>query len=99
MANISRKVWIRLGDQGDYESYDSPNDAGIAVGDFMGVTGQSMTPIGRANTMGVTVGSFQGDDYISLFWGDDDAQPVKRAVLSDKELSQFESGILEGMAS
>ncbi len=46
---------------------------------------------------GVTVDPvFTGYNYISLFWGDDDAQPVGKADLTASERAEFKRGLYEG---
>lgn len=73
-------VWIRTGDAGEYEAFDSPEDAGAAIADLL------PAPFDAARTMrGFAVpGCFEGENYVSAFWGDRDAE--YSADLSDSEL-------------
>ena len=83
------KVWIRLGDNGDYEPFDTPYDAGDRVGMFT----SDREP--RYISKGIYLEGFEGDNYISLYWGDDDAQPVTDAELNESDKLDFEQGLLE----
>lgn len=64
------KLWMRLGDQGEYESCDTLEEvverllaAGVrAVSWITNIYG------------GCIAEGFEGRNYISLYWGDDDAQ-------------------------
>lgn len=83
-------VWIRIGDTGEYEKFDSPYDAGERVGfsldwiddfEFVGM-GISIPP------------GYTGRNYISLFWGDEGAQPTRD--LSEEEKAEFLRGLRRG---
>ena len=81
-------VWLRIGDQGDYEKFDSPEEAAQELGQYTSDREIKFT------SLGVCVGPFQGDNYVSLFWGDDDAQPVGDAELSDLEKEAFQNTLV-----
>ncbi len=91
---MSRQLWVRLGDAGDYEVVGSPYDAGYQVGAFY--EGKSAPKISWRG-MGVEVDPiFVGYNYVSLFWGDEDAQPVEDAELTASERAEFKGGLWEG---
>ena len=98
------RLWIRLGDQGDYEEVGGIDDAGDAIayaassGDtavhsnwrIVGVFGLR----GKDELMGIAIKgtSFVGDNYVSVFWSDADAQPTR--ALTCRELDEFIQSIL-----
>ncbi len=103
-SSSSKFVWIRMGDVAEYESFNTPHDAGVAVGErIIGAleihpgehialsfgyraAGVSIKPAG------ISVGPYYvGRNYISLFWGDKDAQWIRD--LSHAEQSEFEQGV------
>lgn len=89
------KLWMRMGDQGDYEDFDDPYDAGERIGVFFeGHT--EMPAVRKYGSHGVEVGdAFPGPyNYVSLFWGDDDAQPTKD--ITAKDIAAFKRGLAEG---
>lgn len=92
-----KQLWMRLGDVGDYEVVDSPYDAGYRVGGFY----EEVEPeIKWTRRMGVEVApGFTNYNYVSLFWGDDDAQPLwplEKAGLTASQKAKFKRGVLEG---
>ncbi len=95
MAKKVKRVWMRMGDQGDYESFDSPWSAGNGIGMFY-AEHDRMPDVKKYGSYGVEVApGFLGPyNYVSLFWGDADAQPTKELTLN--EIKQFISGLSEG---
>jgi len=94
---MAKKLWMRLGDAGDYEVADDPYSAGYDVGAFYEATGFSGEPEIRWQGKGVSVDpGFTNYNYISLFWGDDDARPVGKAELTASEKAEFKRGLYEG---
>ncbi len=93
-----RKVWMRMGDADGYHDFDSMFSAGSELGGYLDAAGNGLTkvpPIGRHGSYGITVApSFVGDNYISLFWGDEDAQPTKK--LTQADIADFKAGIRDG---
>ena len=93
------KVWARVGDQDDYHSFDSPDSAAAHVHEYLhapdkfpdppgaGACDHDVTRYTGPALTGVEVEEFSGDNGISLYWGDDDAQ--KECELTDLELSAF----------
>ena len=53
-----------------------------------------MPPVSKRGDYGVSVEPFTGYNYISLFWGDDDAQPMKK--LTQADIADFKAGIRDG---
>ena len=89
------KVWVRVGDQDDYHSFDSPEQAAEHVHEYLHWPGfeddgpcqgthEVIRYVGPGLYGVVFPGTcYQGDNGISLYWGDDDAQ-------LDCELTDFE---------
>ena len=90
------KVWMRMGDNAEYEPHDSMFDAGSELGGYFDSTSglTKMPAVSKHGYYGVSVDPFTGDNYISLFWGDDDAQPVKK--LTQADIADFKAGIRDG---
>lgn len=90
------KLWIRMGDNDDYNKEDSPYDAGTHVSSLLWTENKpEASDIVWREPYGVDVRPvFRDYNYISLFWGDDDAQPVQQ--LSKEEKVAFTQGLLEG---
>jgi len=77
-----KRLWLRLGDHANYLPYDSLSEV-IEFFNNINLHG----PLTRANTYGFQNEQFKGFNYISLFWGDIDAQV--QAPLSDAELIEL----------
>ncbi len=91
----AERVWIRLGDLAEYEAFDTPYDAGFNVGERIGV-GKPEPLAFHYRAAGVSIPPiFVGNNYISLFWGDEDAQWVRD--LTNIEKRQFEDGVGKGI--
>jgi len=88
-------IWLRLGDVAEYEKFDSPYEAGKAVGDRLSVYPTDQEALSyRYRTAGVAIEPyFTGNNYVSLYWGDEDAQWV--TDLTNKERKEFERGVEE----
>ncbi len=63
---------IRLGDRDDYHNDDDLSD----VVEHLRMNNVT-TPLVRHSRYGVTTDGFLGNNHISLFWGDDEAQPIR----------------------
>ena len=87
------KVWIRAGDNAEYEGHENPYDAGVAVGASL-----LNKPVSfRYVSLGVEIfPAFTGNNYVSLFWGDANAQPSRNrdSELTKAERIQFENGVM-----
>ncbi len=71
-------VWLRIGDQDYYESYDSPYEAGIVVGKVLLQYDYKIEDIKKRKTGGgIEVGEFSGYNYISLYIGDEEGAWIK----------------------
>lgn len=79
-----KRLWLRLGDMDSYSPYDTLEEVRQFMGDI-----NLHGPLTRANTYGFQNEQFRGANYISLFWGDIDAQA--QAPLSDAELKELNS--------
>ena len=91
------KVWMRMGDTGDYEPHGSMFEAGSELGGYLDSTDRGLTKmpaISKHGNYGISVEPFTGDNYISLFWGDNDAQPEKK--LTQADIAGFKAGIRDG---
>lgn len=84
-------VWIRMGDASGYGSFESPEEAGNYVGYRLDEWDDTF----RHRISGVMLPpEFVGDNYVSLFWGDEDAQYERG--LSLIEQNHFERGVRLG---
>lgn len=97
---MGNTVWVRVGDQDDYHSYDSILDAGEGIAEGLGdyEPGQpsymqsNITLVERyigpvlkgVNLFGTP---FVSDNGVSVFWGDLDAQLVRE--LTDEEIEEL----------
>lgn len=71
-------VWSRLGDNAKYQSHDNPHTAGLELRHVV-----DRTDI-RFREDGIVTGAYKGRNYISLYWGDEDAQWFAEFNESDK---------------
>ena len=84
-------VWVRLGDCGEYESFDGLDDALDYVNELKAgkVTGWVDGGIG----VGMETVNYYGYDFISIFWGDEEANLT--AHLDSDERMEVEEGLEE----
>ena len=73
-------VWVRLGDADDYNRFDDLDGAA----EYMALFG--VRHVERSQKYGVAAKGFTGQNYISLFFGDDEAQPTRDLSASDVQL-------------
>jgi hypothetical protein len=66
------KLWVRVGDSDNYNPFDGLQE----VADYLAEMGAT-DPLEWCNDLGVSSPEFRGKNYISLFWGDGDAQPIR----------------------
>ena len=79
------KLWVRAGDGDNYNAFDGFQE----VADYLSEMGATV-PLERCNEYGVTSPEFRGQNYISLFWGDDDAQPIRSLTIDEQnEISRL----------
>ena len=93
------KVWMRMGDNDDYHDFGSMFEAGSELGGLLDMASPNgltkMPVIRKSHRFGIDVEpSFTNYNYISLFWGDNDAQPLKD--LSRADIADFKAGIRDG---
>jgi len=83
--------WIRVGDQGDYQPVDDLDAVIETLNEWRvgEVTGWVNGGIG----VGVETMQCYGYDFISLFWGDDQANLIR--PLDDEEGARVEAGLVE----
>jgi len=83
MPNL--KLWVRAGDGDSYNGFDGFHE----VADYLSEMGATNS-LERCNKYGVTSPEFQGRNYVSLFWGDDDAQPTRSLTTGEhKEVNRL----------
>ncbi len=70
-------LWLRLGDAGEYQAFDGIADA----------LESAEIPAGKVEFLpyGFQVGDYSGRNYISFFWGDEKANPVRELTHAEKE--------------
>jgi hypothetical protein len=73
-------VWVRLGDADNYNRFDDVADAA----EYMAVFG--VKHVYRDQKYGVVANGFTGHNYISLFYGDGEAQPTGELLDRDVRL-------------
>jgi hypothetical protein len=71
-------LWVRAGDGDNYNGLDGLHE----VADYLAETGAT-GPLDWCNKYGVTSPEYQGNNYISLYWGDDDAQPIRPLTVAE----------------
>ena len=80
---IPRFLWVRCGDMDDYNQHDTIDEAA----DYLKTCGVAI-PLRKCQRFGMAdSGFFQGENYISIFWGDHDAQPLRE--INKKETLQL----------
>ena len=70
-------VWVRLGDADNYNPFDDLTDAAEYMAQF------GVRHVERGLRYGVEANGFTGQNYISLFYGDRDAQPTRELPNKD----------------
>jgi len=74
-----RNCGCEAGDGDNYNAFDGFQEVAEYLSE-MGAPGLLIA----CNEYGVTSPEFRGQNYISLFWGDDDAQPM-RSLTTDEQ--------------
>jgi hypothetical protein len=74
------RIWVRLGDQGEYEDFDTLEDAAEYLSIEFGIK-----EVDRWVEKGFEGGGYTGGNYVSIYWGDDDAQPTADLSRGDRE--------------
>jgi len=88
-------VWIRMGDVAEYEKFDDPYDAGQAVGSRLQF--EAWEPMSYYFiSAGVEIPPYyDGQNYISVFWGDNNAEWIRD--LNQSEKNKFIDGVREAL--
>jgi hypothetical protein len=71
-------LWVRAGDSDNYNGVDGVQEAADYLAE-MGATGFLV----RCNKYGVTCPQFRGNNYISVYWGDGAAQPIRSLTIAE----------------
>ena len=74
------KLWVRAGDSDNYNDFDGLHEVAAYLAE-MGATG----PLEWANDLGVSSPEFRGRNYISVYWGDGNAQPIRSLTTDEHE--------------
>lgn len=69
-------IWIRQGDIGEYESADSIADLDFAE--------RKLGKFKAWQRFGFSTDTHEGRDYVSLYWGDKEAEPVRYLTREEK---------------
>lgn len=101
-----RQVWIRIGDQGDYEAFSDLEDAGAEIAYTLTLGGERdnrrtwtperlTPPYGRLDVRGLAIPQegFSGDNYISVFLAGRDPN-AEVTGLTDIDFDILEAAIL-----
>ena len=95
----SAVVWVRVGDADAYHQFDTPAEAGQHVAEILtahgdydpdgGIESEDVARYYGRALMGVVIHAtpFVGNNGVSLFWGDADAQ--RDRGLTDAEIATF----------
>ena len=82
------KIWIRVGDADDYNSFDGYDEVAQHLATFE----VKKINVKRYGQYGAKAENFKGNNYISLFWGDNnEPDPIKN--LTDNERKQINRSI------
>ena len=72
------QILVRVGDGDNYNFMAGVHE----VADYLAEMGAT-DPLERCNKYGVATIEFRGNNYISLFWGDEDAQPIRSLTIAE----------------
>ena len=64
-------LWVRLGDGDNYNPFDDLSDVAAYLSE------NGVEQVERHTRYGVRSAAFKGNNYISLYWGDNHAQPSR----------------------
>jgi hypothetical protein len=84
-------LWIRVGDGGDYQSFDGLDDALDYLNELS--VGNVLDWVDHGQGVGFTTPNYHGSDFISCFWGDNDGNFL--AALDDDEQCTLKAGLEE----
>lgn len=84
------QLWIRVGDQGDYHSFDSVDEAAEFLHEHLHnhdddeCIGHEVNRYQGPGLVGIEIEEFLGDNGVSFYWGEEDAG--RYCSISDDEL-------------
>jgi len=84
-------LWVRVGDTGEYESFDSVDDALDHLNELK--AGEVTGWVDGGMGVGIETVNYHGYDFISFFWGNEDANLT--AHLDADERMEVEEGLEE----
>jgi hypothetical protein len=76
------QIWVRVGDAGDYQTWDGLDDAIEYLNELN--VGQVVGWIDSGPGVGVETVNYHGLDFISLYWGDKDANLTRSLNRSER---------------
>jgi hypothetical protein len=84
-------VWVRLGDSAEYEKYDDATEAAHYIAGVLAESDPQAPPfqIRWTDPPGIEVGGFTGQNYISLYWGGNDASFEYKLTVEERR--EFEA--------
>ncbi len=83
--------WIRVGDQGDYQPVDDLDGLIETLNEWR--VGEVTGWVNAGRGVGVETTNNYGYDFVSLFWGDDQANLIRE--LDADERAAVEEGLVE----
>jgi hypothetical protein len=86
-TTITRFIWVRLGDADTYNRFDNLAEAA----EYMSLFG--VRHVHPCQKYGVESEGLTGQNYISLFFGDDKAQPTRE--LSGRDVRELKQCLLK----
>jgi hypothetical protein len=85
---MAMNLWIRCGDGDNYNDFGIDFAAAVEYLQMLGV----VAPLVRCTKYGVSAAGFTGQNYISLFWGDEAAQPERE--VTDAEMAELNNRLV-----
>jgi len=79
------RLWVRVGDSGEYENY---GDDLAALIDYLNdlSAGEVTGWVDGGMGIGVETVNYHGYDFISLYWGDADANPIRHLNEEERQV-------------
>jgi hypothetical protein len=84
LENAMQYIWVRLGDADNYNRFDDLTEAADYMTEF------GVHQVQRSRKYGVEADGLTGHNDISLFYGDEEAQPTKELSNIDIRLLNSE---------
>jgi hypothetical protein len=84
---VENSIWVRVGDAGEYESFDSIADALDYLNEL------NVGKVAGWRALGFNTPNFWGQDYISIYHGTADADALGELTADEK--ATLESGLVE----